>query len=150
MNPAAALSTATGAGAQPCGDTVDASPDPRGIIPAEHCLNLYHASEYGLKGRDLITCATCADDGDKYRAIMAKAKASGTWVEEHPLKRPGFYIENPPDDWEDCGQCSQYHPAGFTGDCRDDYNRWPSAASVERLEALEEEARERVGKQIGK
>jgi hypothetical protein len=67
-------------GARPCRDVVEASPDPRGIIPAEHCLNLYHASEYGLKGRDLVTCATCADDGDRYRALMTQAKHKGTWT----------------------------------------------------------------------
>jgi hypothetical protein len=68
------------AGARPCGDVIEASPDPRGVIPAEHCLKLYHANEYGLKGRDLITCATCADDGDHYRALMAQAKHKGTWT----------------------------------------------------------------------
>jgi hypothetical protein len=68
-------------GAKLCGDLVTDSPDPRGIIPAEHCLNLYHASEYGLTGRDLVTCATCADDSDKYRALMAQAKHSGTWTD---------------------------------------------------------------------
>lgn len=34
-------------------------------------------------------------------------------------------MENPPDDWEDCGICGGAHPADFTGDCRDDGNRWP-------------------------
>jgi hypothetical protein len=68
-------------GAKLCGDLVTDSPDPRGIIPAEHCLNLYRASEYSLKGRDLVTCAACADDGDSYRAIMAQAKHSGTWTQ---------------------------------------------------------------------
>ena len=67
-------------GAKPCGDLVTDSPDPRGIIPAEHCLNLYRASEYDLKGRDLITCAACADDGDRYRAIIAQAKYKGIWT----------------------------------------------------------------------
>lgn len=33
--------------------------------------------------------------------------------------------ENPPEDWEDCEQCGSYHPAGYTGDCRDDSQRWP-------------------------
>jgi len=63
-----------------CGDSAKDSPDPRGVIPAEHCMNLYHASEYGLKGRDLMTCAACADDGDRYRAIIAQAKHSGIWI----------------------------------------------------------------------
>ena len=67
-------------GGKPCGDALEASPDPRGIIPAEHCLNTYHASEYGLKGRNLVACAACADDGDHYRALMAQAKHKGTWT----------------------------------------------------------------------
>ena len=67
-------------GDNPCGDVIEASPDPRGGIPAEHCLNLYHAREYSLKGRDIVTCATCAADGDRYRAIMAQAKHKGVWT----------------------------------------------------------------------
>ena len=67
------------AGARPCGDTVTNSPDPRGIIPPQHCMNLYHASEYGMVGRDVVTCAACADDGNKYRSIMAAAKNTGLW-----------------------------------------------------------------------
>ena len=35
-------------------------------------------------------------------------------------------LENPPADWEDCGCCGGTHPAGYTGDCRDDANRWPA------------------------
>ena len=62
------------------------------------------------------------------------------------MKRPGFYIENPPDDWEKCGQCDGYHPPGFTGDCRDDRHRWPSAAAIEQLEVAEAEARKRATK----
>jgi hypothetical protein len=33
--------------------------------------------------------------------------------------------DNPPEGWEECGCCSCYHPPEFTGDCRDDSNRWP-------------------------
>lgn len=66
-------------GEKPCGDMVGDSPDPRGIIPAFHCLNVYRASEYEMRGRDAITCAHCADDGDKYRGLMAALKSSGTW-----------------------------------------------------------------------
>jgi hypothetical protein len=33
----------------------------------------------------------------------------------------------PPTGWEDCGSCGGYHPKGFTGDCRDDKNRFPSS-----------------------
>lgn len=43
------------------------------------------------------------------------------------------YTENPPDDWEDCGQCGGCHPPGFTGDCREDINRWPSEESIAAL-----------------
>jgi hypothetical protein len=50
--------------------------------------------------------------------------------ESVPPQRSGYYEENPPDDWEECGQCECYHPAGFTGDCRDDINRWPSDESI--------------------
>ena len=66
-------------GERPCGDLIEDSPDPRGIIPAQHCMNLYHASESGLTGRDLIACYDCAQEGNKYRALMAKTKATGTW-----------------------------------------------------------------------
>lgn len=66
-------------GLVPCGDVVQDSPDPRGVIPAAHCMNLYHASEYGMIGRDIVTCAVCADNGEKYRAIIAAATSTGTW-----------------------------------------------------------------------
>jgi len=52
----------------------------------------------------------------------------------YSAKRKGFYEENPPDDWEECGCCEGYHPADFTGDCRDDVNRWPSDKAIARLE----------------
>jgi len=39
---------------------------------------------------------------------------------------PPIDAENPPDDWVDCGSCGGTHPPDFYGDCRDDYNRWPS------------------------
>ena len=32
-----------------------------------------------MTGRDLVTCASCADDGDKYRSIMTAAKTTETW-----------------------------------------------------------------------
>jgi hypothetical protein len=51
-----------------------------------------------------------------------------------PKRRAGYYTENPPDDWEDCGQCGCAHPPEFTGDCRDDINRWPSEECVAALE----------------
>ena len=41
--------------------------------------------------------------------------------------------DNPPDDWEECGQCGGYHPAGYIGDCRDDEKRWPSDAAIAAL-----------------
>jgi len=66
-------------GAKPCGDLITDSPDPRGAIPAEHCMNLYHAREYGMTGRDVLTCAACADDGGLYRATISKATSTGVW-----------------------------------------------------------------------
>ena len=68
------------AGEKPCGDLVADSPDPRGAIPPAHCMNLYHAREHGMIGRDIVTCYDCAQDGDKYRGIMAAAKSTGTWT----------------------------------------------------------------------
>lgn len=47
--------------------------------------------------------------------------------------RQHFYEENRPDTWEDCPVCEGCHPADFYGDCRDDYNRWPSDKAIERL-----------------
>jgi hypothetical protein len=43
------------------------------------------------------------------------------------------YAENPPNDWEDCEQCGGAHPAGYTGDCRADINRWPAAKCIAAL-----------------
>ncbi|MGO8792904.1 MAG: hypothetical protein ACLQVL_36715 [Terriglobia bacterium] len=68
------------AGERHCGDQVADSPDPRGIIPPQHCMNRYHAKEYGMTGRDVLTCAACADDGDRYRAIIAQSKSKGIWI----------------------------------------------------------------------
>ena len=73
------------AGQRLCDDRVEDSPDPRGIIPPGHCMNLYHASEYDMTGRDVMTCAACADDGDRYRAIMAKTKAAGIWLKPNVI-----------------------------------------------------------------
>lgn len=67
------------AGERLCGDVVEASSDPRGIIPPQHCMNRYHAKEYDMIGRDIVTCYDCAQTGDKYRSIMAAAKTTGTW-----------------------------------------------------------------------
>lgn len=75
------------AGSQPCGDVMEGSPDPRGAIPPAHCMNLYHASEYGLTGRDIVTCYDCSQNGDKYRGIIAAAESTGTWA------LPGVYAE---------------------------------------------------------
>ena len=66
-------------GEKPCGDRVEDSPDPRGVIPETHCMNLYHAREHGMAGRDLMTCYDCAQAGDKYRSLIAAAKSTGTW-----------------------------------------------------------------------
>jgi hypothetical protein len=40
--------------------------------------------------------------------------------------------ENPPEDWEDCGQCGGAHPPKYTGDCRNDLYRWPSDSARAR------------------
>jgi hypothetical protein len=71
-------------GVNPCGDEVEDSPDARGVIPVGHCMNLYHAREYGMRGRDIVTCAECADNGDKYRGLIVAAKSMGTWKESGP------------------------------------------------------------------
>jgi len=55
-------------------------PTPKGFYTDNKEWNLYRAREYDLKGRDLVTCAVCADDGDRYRALMAQAKHKGTWT----------------------------------------------------------------------
>lgn len=64
----------------PCGDVIQESPDPRGIIPPAHCMNLYHAREYGMTGRDVVTCYDCAQDGLKYYDIITATKSAGTWT----------------------------------------------------------------------
>ena len=43
-------------------------------------MNLYHAKEYGMVGRDVVACYDCAQDGDKYRSIIAAAQSTGTWT----------------------------------------------------------------------
>ena len=68
-------------GSNPCHDRVESDPDPRGIIPPEHCIYRYSADEYGMIGRDVVVCYRCSEDGDKYRAIIAKAKASCIWID---------------------------------------------------------------------
>ncbi len=45
----------------------------------------------------------------------------------------GADLTDPPEDWEVCGSCGGYHPAGFTGDCRDDVSRWASTACIDAL-----------------
>ncbi len=47
---------------------------------------------------------------------------------------PVDFADDPPEDWEECGQCSGHHPPGFTADCRDDVNRWPSNKCIKHLE----------------
>lgn len=42
-----------------------------------------------------------------------------------PHRGPAGNGENPPDRWDDCGQCGGAHAPDFTGDCRDDAHRWP-------------------------
>ena len=79
------------AGDRPCGDVVTGSPDPRGIIPVEHCMNLFHAREYDMIGRDVVTCYDCAQDGDRYRSIIVAAKRTGTWTPVEP--NTNGYIE---------------------------------------------------------
>ena len=49
------------------------------------------------------------------------------------LQPDAKYAENPPDDWEDCGCCGGTHPPAFTGDCRDDIDRWPSDKCIAAL-----------------
>ena len=68
-----------GEGSRNCGDTHDGSEDPRGIIPENHARHLQHAFENDCTGRDLVQCCACANEGDKYRAIVAAALSSGTW-----------------------------------------------------------------------
>ena len=76
-------------------------------------------------------------------AAITPADAGGFFVEGKawdsvPPQRPGYYEENPPDDWEECGQCECYHPAGYTKDCRSDINRWPSDASIAAMDGKAE------------
>jgi hypothetical protein len=66
-------------GDRPCGDAVTSAPDPRGIIPPEHCANWYEAEEYDMTGRDVLTCYRCSEDSAKYHSIIAAAKSTGTW-----------------------------------------------------------------------
>lgn len=60
------------------------------------------------------------DDATGERVSAATGERRPYTREE--LKR----LENPPSAWEDCGCCGGTHPPAFTGDCRDDNNRWPS------------------------
>lgn len=91
------------AGSQPCGDVVECSPDPRGAIPPAHCMNLYRASEYGLTGRNIVTCYDCSQNGDKYRGIIAAAKSTGTWIDG--IK--SLHIEGR--RWFQCSAGNTYH-----------------------------------------
>jgi hypothetical protein len=98
-----------------------------------------------MSAGNISVTADSVDDGELYTEArngdaLARKKfehgtPSGFFVEGKewdsvPPQRPGYYEENPPDDWEDCGGCGGYHPAGYTGDCRSDINRWPSEKSI--------------------
>jgi hypothetical protein len=71
---------------------------------------------------------------DKKAAVPGGLFAEDKKWEAVPPQRPGYYEDNPPDDWEECGQCECYHPAGYTGDCRSDINRWPSEECIAAME----------------
>ena len=57
--------------------------------------------------------------------IPATAPTKGFYVDPKfwELTPDPKYAENPPDDWEDCGQCGCYHPPAYSGDCRSNINR---------------------------
>jgi hypothetical protein len=63
------------------------------------------------------------------------AQSKGFYVDPKfwELAPNSTYAENPPDDWEDCDCCGGCHPPDYSGDCRSDINRWPSAACIEAL-----------------
>lgn len=84
-------------GAKPCSDRIESPPDPRGIIPVEHCYYVYQAEEYNLKGRDVVVCYDCSQDGDKYHAVIARAKSSGAWTRPEVI---GYL----------CGECGKSGP----------------------------------------
>jgi hypothetical protein len=69
-------------------------------------------------------------DSEQYRSVPVTAERTASkktaGAPYGPDNLPPIDGENPPDDWEDCGSCGGYHPFDFYGDCRDDYNRWPS------------------------
>lgn len=47
------------------------------------------------------------------------------------MKESTVWLENnPPSNWEECGCCGGFHPRNYTGDCRDDLNRWPFNAEA--------------------
>ncbi len=51
---------------------------------------------------------------------------------DHRFDRERFLLAcgiEPPPEYHECGSCGDYHRASFTGDCRDDVNRF----SHERL-----------------
>ena len=89
----------------------------------------------------------CGQCGREWFEDLSKAPTRATAKPERTANSAGFYVdgqawelapktnyrENPPDDWEDCDQCGGAHPAGYTGDCRSNVNRWPSDKCIAAL-----------------
>lgn len=65
---------------KPCGDLATDSPDERGYIPEQNCYRNLKASEHGYKGRDIVACAACANDGAHYRLMISRAIATKQWI----------------------------------------------------------------------
>jgi hypothetical protein len=79
----------------------------------------------GLLGLAYLEPNTYMDkNSPTYERTAAKHENDG--APYSPNNPPPIDAENPPDDWEECGSCGGYHPPDFYGDCRDDFNRWPS------------------------
>lgn len=112
----------------------------QGVSPAKVAQKLEKLAELELFNREMATDYLQRNAGlmglaylepnsymDKNTPTYERKSGSKTAGAPYgPKNPPPIDPENPPDDWEDCGSCGGAHPMDFHGDCRDDYNRWPS------------------------
>lgn len=65
-------------------------PDPRGLIPMEHCADEFEARAFDMVGPDVMACWGCkSNDGEKYRKALALARRQ--WHARTVDPSPGAY-----------------------------------------------------------
>lgn len=103
-------------------------PGPWGFASMDRAKQKAIASKGGIAAHKKGTAHEWT--AEEARAAGKKGGGASRGGRGKPRTVPVHTSENPPAGWEECGQCSCYHPAGFMGDCRDDANRWPSSITA--------------------